>query len=185
MEEQKNPWTLNSIKEVYENDWISVEHHDVLNPSSKPGVYGKVHFKNIAIGIIPVSDDGYTWLVGQFRYPLNQYSWEIPEGGGQLGSKPIESAKRELIEETGIQAKSWEAIQEIHTSNSVSDEYGIIFLARELEYGESKPDENEELVVKKVKLEKALEMILDGKITDSLSVAGILSLKLKHPSLFS
>ncbi len=185
MEEKKNPWKMNSIKKVYENDWISVEHHDVLNPSSKPGIYGKVHFKNIAIGIIPVSDDGFTWIVGQFRYPLNQYSWEIPEGGGQLDIEPIESAKRELMEETGIQAKYWLPIQEIHTSNSVSDEYGIIYLAKELEYGIANPDENEDLTVKKIKLTKVLEMILDGEITDSLSVSGILSLKLKFPALFT
>ena len=184
MEESKNPWKTNSIKSVYENDWIALEHHEVLNPSDNPGIYGKIHFKNIAIGIIPVDEEGNTWLVGQYRYPLDQFSWEIPEGGGPLNIAPIDSAKRELLEETGISANEWTSIQEIHTSNSVSDEFGIIFLAKQLQFGEAKPDDNEELTVKKLPLKEALRMVLDGEITDSLSVAGILSLKEKHPELF-
>lgn len=184
MPERKNPWTRLQESTVYENNWIRVEHHDVLNPSKKQGIYGKVHFKNTAIGIIPVDHDHNTWLVGQYRYPLDNYSWEIPEGGGPLNVAPLDSAKRELKEETGILADRWKAIQEIHTSNSVTDEYGIIFLAENLSFGPSRPEDNEELKVKKVRLRDALKMVFDGKITDSLSVAGLLKLKTLEPSWF-
>lgn len=185
MPKYKNPWTTLNSSNVYENGWIRVEHHEVLNPSLKQGIYGKVHFKNTAIGIIPVDKEGNTWLVGQYRYPLETYSWEIPEGGGPIDTPPLESAARELMEETGISAKKWTSIQEIHTSNSVTDEYGIIYLAEELTFGEATPEESEDLKVKKVSLKDALDMVVHGEITDSLSVAGLLKLKLIHPDWFS
>ncbi|MEZ4949984.1 MAG: NUDIX hydrolase [Saprospiraceae bacterium] len=172
--EHKNPWRTLQKKKVYDNPWISVSHHDVLNPAGNDGIYGVVHFKNLAIGIIPVDNDGNTWLVGQFRYTLNQYSWEIPEGGCPLGTDPLESAQRELREETGIIAHKWEKIQEIHTSNSVSDELGIIYKASDLHFGPSSPEETEQLKVRKLKLEEAIDMVIKGEITDSLSVAGLL-----------
>ena len=184
MDDKTNPWKKLSEKMVYENNWIEVHHHEVLNPSNNKGIYGKVHFKNIAIGIIPVDLENYTWLIGQYRYPLDQYSWEIPEGGGPLHIAPVESAKRELLEETGIEALSWEKIQTIHTSNSVSDEYGIIYLARKLSFTQSQPEETEQLQLKKLKLKDAYKMILDGEITDSLSLAGILRLKCEYPEMF-
>lgn len=184
MLEEKNPWTLISNETVYENDWIKVEHHEVLNPSQKEGIYGKVHFKNVAIGIIPIDENGFTWLVGQYRYPLNAYSWEIPEGGGKIGVPTLDSAKRELKEETGIIANKWATIQHIHTSNSVSDEGGIIYIAEELSFSTAQPEETEELVIKKVSLKEVLAMILKGEITDSLSLAGIFRLRLERPELF-
>jgi len=184
MEESKNPWKTLTTNKVYENDWILVEHHKVLNPSSNAGIYGKIHFKNIAVGVIPVDEKGNTWLVGQYRYPLEKYSWEIPEGGSKLSDQPLDSAKRELLEETGISASQWSKIQEIHTSNSVTDEYGIIYLAQQLTYGEAQPDDNEDLTIKKLPLSEALAMVLEGEITDSLSIAGLLSLKMKQPQLF-
>ncbi len=185
MTEYKNPWTLNSKKIAYENNWIRVEHHEVLNPSKKPGIYGKIHFKNIAIGIIPVDQDGYTWLVGQYRYPLDEYSWEIPEGGGKMDADPLDSAKRELLEETGITAKKWTYIQKVHTSNSVSDEYAMIYLAQGLDFQDAQPDEDEELIIKKIHLNDLYKMLLEGEITDSLSVAGIFKLKEILPQHFS
>ena len=184
MKKGKNPWSTVSKKVVYENNWIKVEHHEVLNPNDNPGIYGTVHFKNNAIGIIPVDTEGYTWIVGQFRYPLNQYSWEIPEGGGKLDVPNIDSAKRELAEETGITAKNWTIIQEIHTSNSVSDEYGVIFLAEQLSFQSSKPDDDEELAIKKVHLKTLFEMIMSGEITDSLTLAGVFKLKEIRPQYF-
>lgn len=180
----KNPWKKISEKSVYDNNWIEVQHHEVINPSGNQGIYGKVHFKNIAIGIIPVDEENNTWLIGQYRYPLDSYSWEIPEGGGALDVEPIDSAKRELLEETGITAKEWKAIQTIHTSNSVSDEYGIIYMAKDLSFFKPQPDETEQLIVKKVKLKAVYEMILNGEITDSLSLVGILRLKCEFPELF-
>lgn len=185
MKKAKNPWTTIDEKVVYENNWIKVEHHEVLNPNNNPGVYGKVHFKNHAIGIIPLDPNGYTWIVGQYRYPLNLYSWEIPEGGGQIDLPDLDSAKRELAEETGIVAEQWTKIQEIHTSNSVCDEYGVIFLAENLQFHNPHPEDDEELTIKKIHIKTLFKMVLDGEITDSLSLAGIFKLKEIRPQFFS
>ncbi len=173
-----NPWQTLSDKIVYENPWIRLTEHNVINPGGGAGIYGKVHFKNLAIGILPIDNEGHTWLVGQYRYPLNQYSWEIPEGGGVHGTDPLESAKRELKEETGIIAGVWTEIQRMHLSNSVSDELGIIYLAKELQFGTSEPEETERLTIRKLPFQQAVEMVLNGMITDSLSVAAILKARM-------
>ena len=176
--EKQNPWTILSEKEIYQNPWISLSEFQVLNPAGKPGIYGQVHFKNLAIGVVLLDENQHTWLVGQYRFPLKQYSWEIPEGGCPLGTDPLETAKRELLEETGIRATSWKEIQRMHLSNSVSDELGIIYLARDLGFGEAEPEETEQLQVKKLPFAEAFQMVLDGRITDSLSVAGILKVQI-------
>lgn len=170
----KNPWQTLSIQEVYDNRWIKITHREVLTPAGTPGIYGVVHFKNVAIGIVPVDEEGNTWLVGQYRYTLDQYSWEIPEGGCPQGTDPLETAKRELKEETGMQATHWEQILDFHTSNSVTDEYGIAYLAKGLSFGEAEPEETEELQLKKVPLTEAVEMVMRGEITDALSVMALL-----------
>lgn len=168
-------WKTLSTRQVYDNNWILLEEHQVINPSGGKGIYGKVHFKNKAIGIIPLDEHGNTWLVGQHRYTLNAYSWEIPEGGCPLGTLPLDSAKRELKEETGIVAARWEQLMTFHTSNSVTDEEGFIFLAEDLSFGANALEETEaDLIVKKMPFTEALQMVMDGKITDSMSVAGIL-----------
>ena len=170
-----NPWTTLSSREVYDNKWIQVAEHEVINPAGGKGIYGKVHFKNKAIGIVALDKNNHTWLVGQWRYPLNEWSWEIPEGGGPVETDVLESAKRELKEETGITANRWTMIQRVHLSNSVSDEEGFIFLAEDLIAGESSLEEAEaDLKVRKLPFMDALQMVIDGKITDSLSVMGIL-----------
>ena len=174
----KNPWTTLSIKTVYENPWIKVTHEEVNDPSGNPGIYGKVHFKNLAIGILPIDENENTWLVGQYRYTLNQYSWEIPEGGCPIDTEPVETAKRELLEETGITANDWTQLFDFHTSNSVTDEYGIIFLATGLSFGKSEPESTEELIVKKVPFDKVYEMVLNGEITDLMSVTAIMKYQL-------
>jgi 8-oxo-dGTP pyrophosphatase MutT (NUDIX family) len=178
MNENHNPWTILEAKDVYDNPWINVTEYDVINPSGGKGIYGKVHFKNFAIGIIPLDDERNTYLVGQYRFTLNQYSWEIPEGGGPHGIDILESAKRELKEETGLVAEEWLKLMDFHLSNSVSDEYGRIFLARKLKQEEAMPEETEQLVVKKVPFEEAYLMVDKGIITDSLSVAAILKVKI-------
>lgn len=178
MNEIFNPWTVLSERPIYDNKWIGVTEFDVINPGGGKGIYGKVHFKNLAIGIIPIDEEGYTWLVGQFRFPLGQYSWEIPEGGGDPRETPVASAQRELIEETGLVASEWTEIMEMHLSNSVSDERAILFLARGLEQREPEPEETEQLVVKRIPFEEAFQMVMRGEITDSMSVAGILKVKL-------
>ncbi|TXC81364.1 NUDIX domain-containing protein [Luteibaculum oceani] len=175
---QIGPWKKVNSEIRYENPWIKVTHEDVIQPDGNKGIYGKIHFKNIAIGIIPISEDGYTWLVGQHRYPLDEYSWEIPEGGGPHHIDPILSAQRELKEETGLVAKDWKLIQKLHISNSVSDEYALIYLATGLSQEAPCPEGTEEIKIKKIKLEEAVNMALDGKITDSMSVAGLLKVGL-------
>ncbi|MBK9509650.1 MAG: NUDIX hydrolase [Cytophagaceae bacterium] len=174
MESQKNTWKKLSTQVVYENPWIEVEHHEVLNPSGGNGIYGQVNFKNIAIGIIPVDNELNTWLVGQFRFPIEEYSWEIPEGGCPLGEDILEAAKRELKEETGFSAEKYTMIAKIHTSNSVCREVGYIFLAENLTQGDSEPEETEDLQIKKISLKEAFDLVMNNQITDSLSVAGIM-----------
>lgn len=178
MNELFNPWTVLGAKAVYDNPWIGVTEYDVIHPGGGKGIYGKVHFKSLAIGVIPVDTQGQIWLVGQYRFPLNAYSWEIPEGGGDLALPPVESAKRELKEETGLTAREWSLLMEMHLSNSVSDERALVFLARGLEQGEAMPEETERLVVRRLPFEEAYRMVEQGTITDSMSVAGILKVKL-------
>lgn len=168
-------WTELSREIKYDNPWIQVQHSEVLNPNGGEGIYGKVHFKNLAIGILAITEDDEIYLVGQERYPFDgEYSWEIIEGGGPLEDDPLESAKRELKEETGLEAGSWQRIQEMHLSNSVSNEASICYLARDLVQKEAEPEESEKLQIKKLPFQEALEMTLDGRIKDSISVAAIL-----------
>jgi ADP-ribose pyrophosphatase len=175
---EENPWKITSEKTIYNNPWISVTEYQVINPSGNPGIYGKVHFKNLAIGVLPLDDDLNTYLVGQYRFVLNQYSWEMPEGGGPEGTDPLESAKRELLEETGLKATQWTEIQRIHLSNSVSDELGIIYLARGLAQFEADPEDTEQLIVNKVPFAEVYRMVCDGSITDSVTVAAVLKVQL-------
>ncbi|HEX8377435.1 MAG TPA: NUDIX hydrolase [Pedobacter sp.] len=178
IDETINPWQTLSAREVYDNPWINVTEYQVINPSGGQGIYGRVHFKNLGIGILPLDDNMNTWLVGQYRYTLNKYSWEIPEGGCPIGTDPLDTAKRELAEETGLIATEWTELMPFHLSNSVCDEFGYIFLARGLSQGESEPEETEQLQVKKLPFEEAYQMVVSGQITDSLSVAAILRVKL-------
>lgn len=173
MIEDENPWLTHSIKEIYSNPWITLTEHDVTNPGGGKGIYGKVHYKNWAIGILPIDREMNTWLVGQFRYTLNKYSWEIPMGGGPLAVPILESAKRELKEETGLTAQKWTELCTIHTSNSVTDETGVAFLAEELTQGDTEFEESEDLAIKKLPFSEAVAMCDNGVITDSLSVAAI------------
>jgi ADP-ribose pyrophosphatase len=176
--EEINPWTTLQSRKIYENNWIGLTEHDVINPSGGNGIYGVVHFKNIGLGILPLDEQLNTWLVGQYRYSLNAYSWEIPEGGGPLALPPLESAKRELLEETGLTATDWIEIQRMHLSNSVSNELAIIYIARGLTMGTADPEETEALILRKLPFEEAYQMVMDGKITDSMSVAALLRAKI-------
>ncbi len=173
----QNPWKTVAKQEVYSNPWISVSHRDVITPSGTAGIYGVVHFKNLAVGIVPLDQDNNTWLVGQFRYPLNLYSWEIPEGGCPEGTSPLESAQRELLEETGITAKKWTPILDFYISNSVTDERALAFIARDLTFGEARPEETEELQIKKLPFGEVYEMVMRGEITDSLSMISVMKIK--------
>jgi 8-oxo-dGTP pyrophosphatase MutT (NUDIX family) len=178
MNEQHNPWQIVSEKQIYDNPWVLITEYDVINPSGGKGIYGKVHFKNWGIGIIPLDKDMNTYLVGQYRFTLNQYSWEIPEGGGLIGIDPLETAKRELLEETGLIARQWTHLLDMHLTNSVADEFGKVYLARELEQQTAMPEETEQLAIKKIPFEEAYQLVESGKITDSLSMAAIYKIKL-------
>ncbi|MEM9837238.1 MAG: NUDIX hydrolase [Bacteroidota bacterium] len=169
----KNPWRTKSIRTAYENPWIKVEHREVINPSGGDGIYGIVHFKNQAVGIVPVDDEGYTYLVGQFRYALDEYHWEIPEGGCPVGSSLLTTAKRELKEETGLVAEKWTELLDFHLSNSVTDEYGIAYLAQGLQQEAAEPEETEDLIVRRIPLQEAIDMVLSGEIKDALSVLAL------------
>lgn len=170
----ENPWTTIDGRLVYENPWIAVREDRVIHPDGRPGIYGVVHFKNRAIGVLPVDERGRIWLVGQYRYPLGRYSWEIPEGGGPLEEAPEDAARRELREETGLTAGHLEPIATVHLSNSVTDEVGLIYRATLLVPGPSAPDGTERLEVRVVDWPDAWQMLRAGEITDSLSVVALL-----------
>jgi len=172
-----NPWKILSTQKIYENPWIELTEYQVINPQGGNGVYGVVHFKHIAIGVIPLDEELNTWIVGQYRFPLNEYSWEIPEGGGKLEVPILESAKRELLEECGIIAQKWNCILKMHLSNSVSDEVGYVWVAQDLSFTKSQPEETELLEVQKIPFSELYERVMNGEITDSLSVAGVLKLQ--------
>ena len=173
-DETHNPWQTLSTEVKYDNPWISVREDQVLNPGGGQGIYGVVSMKNKALGIVPIDADGNTWLVGQYRYPLNEYSWEIPMGGGLIEHDILESAQRELKEETGLTAAVWTRIARLHTSNSVTDEEGFVFLAEELTQGDLEPEETEDLRLWKLPLAEAIRMVMDDRITDGITVAGLL-----------
>ena len=180
MSDPDNPWTTVSIQEIYDNAWLRVTEHQVVTPTGSPGIYGKISFKNKAVGIIPLDEEDHTWLVGQFRYCLDQYSWEVPMGGSPLGTDPAETARRELKEETGLTAQHLEEILHVHTSNSVTDEEGWVFLATGLSPGETEFDPTERLEIRRLPFQEAVNMALTGEITDAMSVAGLLRLAMKR-----
>ena len=182
MEQEANPWKTTRITQAYENAWIRLEHHDVIKPNGEPGIYGKVHFKNQAIAILPIDTEGNTYLVGQYRYTIDAYSWELPEGGCQNEST-LEAAKRELKEETGIIASQWTILGENYLSNSVTDEKAIMYLAEGLAITESTPEDTEKLQIKKIPVKEAIRMALNGEIKDVLSITTLLTYALKVPSL--
>ena len=174
----QNPWKILSSREAYDNSWIKVTEYGVINPSGGRGIYGKVEFKNIAIGVIVLDMHLNTYLVGQYRFPIDKFSWEIPEGGCPMNMLPLDGAKKELLEETGLKANSWEMILEMDLSNSVSDEHAIVFLAYDLEQHKPSPEETEQIEIRKLPFEDAYMMVEDGIITDSISVAAIMKVKL-------
>lgn len=181
--EKVGGWRQLSSKKVYDNPWLSVFHQEVKTPSGADGIYGLVHFKGTAVGVVPLDEDNNTWLVKQSRYPLNEYTWEIPEGGSAQGESTLTCAKRELEEEVGLIGNDWQELMRLHTSNSVTDEAAIVYVAKGLSTGQQKLDDTEDIEVKKLPLEAAIAMVLSGEITDSISVAALLRLAV-NPEIF-
>jgi len=173
----RNPYVTRSRREVYDNAWIRVIEHTIQKPRGGEGIYGVVHFKNRAVGVVPYAG-GMVWLVGQHRFPLDLYSWEIPEGGAPEHEALEDCARRELAEETGLHAGSLEHLFSMHLSNSVSDEIAHVYLATELREGKVRWEDTEELAVRKVSVDELLRAVLAGAITDSMTVAAAFRLKL-------
>jgi ADP-ribose pyrophosphatase len=176
--EGHNPWTKISSEVKYENPWIKIVEDKVKNPAGNDGIYGVVHFKTHAIAVIPLDENNNTWIVGQYRYPLDSYEWEIVEGGCPEGTSPLETAHRELHEEVGLKAKTMEMILEMQLSNSTTDEVSYTYIARGLSYVGETPEEDEELAIRKLPFTDVYEMVLRGEIRDSLSVASVLRAKI-------
>lgn len=153
---------------------MSVREDEVINPGGGKNLYGHVHFKNRAVAILPLDEDGNTWLVGQHRYTLDAWSWELPMGGAPLDEDMLIAAQRELREETGLTAKDWTELMRLHTSNSITDELGAVFVARDLTPGETALEETEDIQVRKIPLDEAVAMVERGEITDAISVAALL-----------
>ena len=167
VDEHRNPWETVTSTVRYENAWIRVRHDEVIDPSGRPGIYGVVSPKNLALGVLPIFDDGTVLMVGQFRYALNRYSWEMPEGGGPLDVDPMESIVRELHEETGHEAQSWLRVVELHLSNSVSDELAKCWVAWNLRplAGGAEPESTEDLAVWRVPFPDLVELVWRHEIT--------------------
>ena len=170
---RNGPWVRRTRRTAYENAWVTVWHDEVTRPDGLPGIYGLVHFANVAVGVAVLDDDDRILLVGQHRYALDAMSWEIPEGGVPPGEAPLEGAARELREETGVEAADWRELARLHLSNSVSDEVAVVFSAKAVAHGEADPDGTEELEVRWLPFEDALAMTLDGRITDAVTVVAI------------
>lgn len=173
MEDGQNPWKTVGSREIYVNPWVRVREDHVIRPDERPGIYGVVEFRNYALGVVPVTDDGDTFLVGQWRYPLGRYSWEIPEGGGPIDRPMVESIARELREEAGAVAEEWIDLGPFDLSNSVTNETGRVYLARKLTIGEAAPEGDEVLALMRLPLVEAYEMAIDGRITDGVSIIGL------------
>ncbi len=174
----ENPWKIISTKEYYDNPWVKMIEHQVTNPVGKPGIYSVVHFKNLAICILPLDEHYNTWIVGQFRLPVNDYSWEIPEGGGPLNVEPLESAKRELMEECGIKAADWIKIATCYLSNSGTNERAFIYVAKNLSYHSSNHEETEVLQIQKIPFNTLYEMVMKNEIMDAPTMIAVLKAKM-------
>jgi 8-oxo-dGTP pyrophosphatase MutT (NUDIX family) len=167
------PWTRRSRRVAYENAWVTIWHDDVDRPDGSPGIYGVVHFAASAVGAVVLDDDDRVLLVGQHRYTLDAYSWEIPEGGVPAGEPPLDGARRELREETGVDATDWRELLRFHLSNSITDEAGVLFAARATRHGDPHPDPTEELAIDWVPFDEALAWIASGRITDAMTIMAL------------
>ncbi len=172
--DEPNPWRTTATRPVYENAWISVRHDEVVRPDGQPGIYGVVHFRSRAVAVVPIHDDGTTWLVGQYRYTLDRYSWEVPEGGVPFDEDLVDGARRELAEEVGLTATHLEVLGgEVHLSNSVSDEVGHVLVATGLTEGDAAPEGTEQLRQIRLPLDDAVRLADEGRVTDALAIVAL------------
>ncbi len=174
-------WQKLESRIVFDNPWITVREDRVINPGGGENQYGHVQFKNKAVAIVPLDDDKNTWLVGQDRYTVGAYSWETPMGGALLEENPLAAARRELKEETGLSAARWSQIMNLHVSNSITDEEGLIYVAEELTVGETEFEETENISIRKLPLKDAVAMVISGEITDAISCVALLRVSMLRP----
>ena len=167
-------WKTYSSRKIFENDWMTLFENHVRNPGGGENQYAYVHFRNIAVAILPLDAEDHTWLVGQSRYTLGAYSWELPMGGAPRTEDMLAAAQRELAEETGLLAADWQELMQLHTSNSITDEQAVVYLARDIQTGTAAPEESEDITVRRMHFDAALEMVMSGEITDAISVAALL-----------
>jgi ADP-ribose pyrophosphatase len=175
---QKNPWKTLSSRVVLSNPWFKLRVDEVIRPDGKRGTYSTV-LAPTAVGVVPCFDDGSILLVEQYRYSITRYSWEIPEGGGKPGERPVQTARRELMEETGYRASRFRSLGRFHTSNCFTDETAYLFCASNLKPGEARQDGTEQIVTKRVPFDKAYQMAVEGKITDSITIVALFRMKEK------
>jgi len=173
-DDAENPWTVTGISHPFENAWLAIESNAVIHPDGKPGTYSVVRVRRLAVGVLPVDADGFVHLVGQWRFPLGRYSWEMPEGGAEPGEDALACARRELEEETGLSAHTYLPILEMDLSNSLTDELAILYLATELTPGEPKPEGTEVLKHRRAPFAEVLARVADGRIRDAMTVAAVL-----------
>jgi 8-oxo-dGTP pyrophosphatase MutT (NUDIX family) len=179
---ESNPWRRVSRRVAYDNPWIEILHDDVIRPDGEPGIYGVVHFKHLAIGVVPMDAQDRVLLVGQFRYTMDHYSWEVPEGGGDFDEDPEAAARRELVEETGYRGGVWRELCRAELSNSVSDEVTIMFVATDLDAGEASPEGTEQIEMRWVPFHEAMAMIRAGDIRDAMTILALQQLALERVS---
>ena len=168
------PWKVLTSEVLQDNPWFRVELHRAVAPTGVEADYYMSHFKNVAVGVLPLFDDGTVCLVGQWRFPFGTYSWEIPEGGVPMSETPLDGAKRELREEAGLLASDWREVLTMQLSNASSNEVSICYLAMGLSQAERDLDPTEALALERVPFQEALAAAVAGKIRDSMAVATLL-----------
>lgn len=184
--EHPDPYTVTGRRFVYDSPWIRIREDRFRHRRGAEGRYAVCGFHRTACGVLALDDQDRVVLVGQWRYPLEAYSWEIPEGGGDPSESPFEAIRRELAEETGLAAQVWEPLAFFHTSNSSTEEEAFLFLATGLSpAGGHHAEDDEELMLHREPFGDCLRRVLSGEITDSLTVVALLALQARRSGVLA